>query len=121
MDVQKYLRYLLNFYTYMASKPWTKLELQDHVYPARVRLNFQQDFVLMDYNLGFKVGKLCYVFQKLAIKNMKKIEAILTSKRAEQLFINVHFKKNKCIICCYDIYGKSVYTTKIKFTSLNWF
>ena len=82
MDVQTYLKYLLNFYTYMASKPWTKLELQDHVYPYRVRMNFQQDFVLMEYNLGFKVGKMCYVFQKLAIENMKKIETILSSKKA---------------------------------------
>ena len=121
MDIQNYLKYLLNFYTYMASRPWTKLEMQDLSLPVKVRLNFQQEFVLMDYNLGFRIGKMCYVFQKLAIENMKKIETILSSKQAEQLFINVQFKKNKCIIYCYDIYGRSVYTTKLKFTSLNWF
>ena len=80
MDVNSYLKYLHTFYSYIAAHPWAKLVKQDHVYPARVSIDFKNDFVLMEYNLGFKVGKLCYVFQKLAVENMKKLESIIMSQ-----------------------------------------
>lgn len=121
MDIQRYIQYLHTFYTYIAAHPWAKLSLQDHVYPARVHIGFQHDFVLMDYNLGFRVGKLCYVFQKLAQENVRKLETIMLSQEKDKWFINVQLKKKKCVIRCYDIYGKTVYKTKIKFASLNWF
>ena len=120
MDIQRYIQYLHTFYTYIAAHPWAKLSLQDHVYPARVHIGFQHDFVLMDYNLGFRVGKLCYVFQKLAQENVQKLETIMLSQEKDKWFINVQLKKKKCVIRCYDIYGKTVYKTKIKFATINW-
>ena len=120
MDVNSYLKYLHTFYSYIAAHPWTKLVKQDHVYPPRVCLEFKDDFVLMEYNLGFQVGKLCYIFQKLAIENIKKLETVMMCQETKKWFINIQLKKKKCIINCYDIYGKVVYKTKLKFATVNW-
>lgn len=121
MNVESYIKYLHTFYSYIAAHPWAKLIKQDHVYPARVSLEFENDFVLMEYNLGFKVGTLCYVFQKLALENVKKLESIMLSQESKKWFINVQLKKKHCLFNCYDIYGRVVHKTKIKFASLNWF
>jgi hypothetical protein len=85
-----------------------------------VKLSFKSEISLFNYNLGFKVKSCCYVFNKLATINIKKLESLLESELSEMLF-TVILKKKKATFKLYDIFGNCVKKVTIKFTSINAF
>lgn len=121
MHVLDYIKDLTLFYNELTIHPMNKLEFIEGENKKKFcKMSFREDQKIIDYNLGFKVKKCCYVFNKLATKNLKILEELQSDEYTELLF-TVELKKNKAKFILYDIYGKIILKRKIKFVSLNLF
>lgn len=121
MHVLDYIKDLTLFYNQLTIHPMNKIEfIIGENQKNFCKMSFREDQRIIDYNLGFKIRKCCYVFNKLALKNLKILEELQSDDYSDLLF-SVKLNKNRAKFIIYDIFGKVILKRKIKFVSLNLF
>jgi len=113
-----YINNLMNFYLTVSHYPLSKIVFYE---PAmKVEVRFKDQVSVVDYNLGFLIGKTCYITQKRAQMNVRVLEAFL-SPDLDEFMVSVKINKKDLELYAYNIYGRRVLRGKIKFASINWF
>jgi hypothetical protein len=120
MDIKQYLYFLFNFYSTASLFPRVQIEIEDEK-SSSFTLRAKNAVKVYPYNLCSRIHKVCWIFRKLALKNLKKLEDFINIPDFETFLLTASFDKKGCTFYLYNIYGKAVYKTYIKFFSLNWF
>lgn len=118
MKVVDYLNYLLNFYTELSQYPLAKLSYYDQT--MKIEARFKDQVSVLDYKVGFIIGKTCYISGKRAAMNMRILEEFL-SPAYDDFMLSVKINRKNCEIYAYNVFGRRVLRGKIKFATINWF